>query len=71
VFIWYDVPVLDITRAVGDVYQNGSWNKYICQKLDYVTNEVEKVTDLSKFNSMYEESDWEAFKNWVKGIFKK
>ena len=71
VFIWYDVPVLDITRSVGEVYQNGSWNKYVCQTLDYFATEIEKVTDLSKFNSMYEESDWESFKNWVKSIFKK
>lgn len=71
IFVWYDVPVLNIARSVGEVYQGGNWNKYVCQRLDFFTNEIDKCTDSSSFNTMYEESDWEIFKKWVKNIFNK
>lgn len=69
IFVWYDVPVLNIARSVGEVYQDGNWNKYVCKTLDFFIMEIEKCTDSSKFNTMYEESDWDTFKKWVKSLF--
>jgi len=71
IFVWYDVPVLNIARSVGEVYEAGNWNKYVCKTIDFFTTEIDKCTDSSSFNTMYEESDWENFKNWFKNLFNK
>lgn len=71
VFVWYDVPVLNITRSVGEVYQHGTWDKYICTQMDDFLIKMDGRTDDAKFNSNYKESDWELFKNWIKDIFHK
>ena len=34
VYVSYDVPVLNITRASGDIYSHGAWDKYVYETIN-------------------------------------
>jgi hypothetical protein len=53
VFMTYDVPVLNITRAAGDSYINGNWNKYVYNTLLLLEEKIIDCTDTAQFNENY------------------
>lgn len=53
VYVWYTVPVLDITSASGYVYRHGNWDKYIYKSMDKFFRKIKEFTDDSKFNKEY------------------
>ena len=53
VYVWYNVPVLDITKAEGYVYKHGSWDKYVYKKMLNFFDDAKKETHASKFNDYY------------------
>lgn len=53
VYVWYKVPVLDITTSVGYIYKSGTWNKYFYKTINEFFNSVENVTDETQFNEAY------------------
>ena len=53
VYVWYSVPVLDITHAVGYVYRHGTWDKYIYKSMNKFFDKIKEHTDDSKFNKDY------------------
>ena len=53
IYMTYDVPVLDITRAVGDSYIQGSWNKYVYNTLSLLEETIDNCTDSAQFNKNY------------------
>ena len=53
VFVTYDVPVLNITRAVGDSYVNGTWDKYVYNTIKNLFNNVNSNSELAQFNKNY------------------
>lgn len=53
VYIWYDISVLDITRAKSSVYLHGNWDKYVYNSFRKFTELVDNCTDRAKFNIEY------------------
>jgi hypothetical protein len=53
VYVWYIVPVLDITTSEGYVYKHGSWDKYVYRTMRDFFSDTNDETDSSKFNSFY------------------
>lgn len=53
VYVWYDVPVLDITNTYGYIYKNGSWDKYFYKSIFKFLKDVENITDDKQFNQKY------------------
>ena len=53
VYVWYIVPVLDITTSEGYVYKHGTWDKYVFRTMRDFFSEINNETDSSKFNSFY------------------
>lgn len=53
VYVWYDVPVLDVTRSVGYVYKHGNWDKYVYKTMKAFFGTIIAETDTSKFNEDY------------------
>ena len=53
VYVWYDVPVLDVTRAIGYVYKHGNWDKYVYKTMKAFFGTILAETDTSKFNEDY------------------
>lgn len=53
VFVTYDVPVLNITRAVGDTYVNGTWDKYVYNTIKSLFDNVNNNSELVQFNKNY------------------
>lgn len=53
VFMTYDVPVLNITRAAGDSYISGTWNKYVYNTLLLLEENIDGCTDSAQFNENY------------------
>lgn len=53
VYVWYLVPVLDITSAEGDMYKHGTWDKYVYKKMSDFFEKIRGETDTSKFNGYY------------------
>lgn len=53
VYVYYDVPVLNITRAVGDSYINGTWDKYVYNTINTLINDVNKNTEMYQFIKEY------------------
>lgn len=56
VYIWYDIPVLDVTRTEGYVYKSGFWNKNVFIQLSKFFRYVEGKSVNSIFNSLYKKS---------------
>lgn len=55
VYVWYEVPVLDITKSIGYNYRNGTWDKYLYQTVNRFIEEVKNITGKSKFNEYYKQ----------------
>lgn len=55
IFVSYDVPVLNITRAAGISYSHGSWDKYVYHTLDELFDIINGCTEEAKFNKSYNE----------------
>jgi hypothetical protein len=55
VYVWYEVPVLDITKSVGCIYKNGTWDKYFYITVKKFLNNVKGITDNSQFNEAYKQ----------------
>lgn len=53
IYVYYDVPVLNITRAIGSSYINGAWDKYVYNTITSLINDVNKNTEMSQFNKAY------------------
>lgn len=53
VYISYDVPVLNITRASGDIYSHGAWDKYVYETINKFIENIDNCTNLAQFNKNY------------------
>lgn len=53
VFVYYDVPVLNITRAVGNTYVHGTWDKYVYKTVDKLIGIVNNSTETNQFINEY------------------
>lgn len=53
VYVWYRVPILDITKVDGYVYHSGSWNKSVYREMSDFFQAVNEETDHSRFNANY------------------
>lgn len=53
VYVYYDVPVLNITRATGDSYIHGTWDKYVYKTINTLIGEVNNNTERNQFISAY------------------
>ena len=53
VYVWYSVPVLDVTKANGFVYKHGTWDKYVYKTLNDFFSNIESKTDEYRFNEYY------------------
>lgn len=53
IYIWYDVPVLDVTRSSGELYEHGNWDRYVYKTFNKLTEKVQSKTDMAQFNSNY------------------
>jgi hypothetical protein len=53
IYIAYDVPVLNITRSVGDAYIHGSWDEYVYRTLQKLFAEVNNYNEIVQFNKWY------------------
>lgn len=53
VYVWYVIPVPDMTKAEGYNYKHGRWDKYVFKSMNDFFSEVKGETDTSKFNSYY------------------
>ena len=53
VYVWYLLPILDISNIDGHIYKSGSWDKYIYKNMKKFFETVNKETDTSKFNGYY------------------
>jgi hypothetical protein len=53
VFMTYDVPVLNITRAAGDSYTHGAWDKYVFNTINDFIEIIDNCTDSAQFNKNY------------------
>lgn len=53
VYVWYEVPVLDITKSIGCLYKNGTWDKYFYKTTNEFIKAVNEITDKAKFNEYY------------------
>ena len=53
IFVTYDVPVLNITRAVGDSYINGTWDKYVYNTIKTLFEIINNKSEIAQFNKNY------------------
>ena len=53
IYAAYDVPVLNITRASGVSYTQGTWDKYAYNTIMNLTEYFEDCTDCAQFNKNY------------------
>lgn len=53
VYVWYRVPILDITKVDGYVYHSGSWNKTVYREMSDFFQAVNEETDHSRFDANY------------------
>lgn len=53
VYIWYDVPVLNITSSIGELYEHGTWDKYVYQTFNSLISKIYNETDVARFNENY------------------
>lgn len=55
IYVWYEVPVLDITKSTGYLYKNGTWDSYFYKTMSLFLKSVEETTDNSQFNEAYKQ----------------
>ena len=53
IYIWYEVPVLDVTKSVRSIYKNGTWDKYFYITIKKFLRGINSITDNSQFNEAY------------------
>lgn len=53
IFVFYDIPVLNITRAAGDSYTHGAWDKYAFKTINDFIKIIDNCTDSVQFNKNY------------------
>ncbi len=53
VFVCYDIPVLNVTKATGYDYKHGSWDKYVYVTLSQFTDYIKSMTIVSRFDEEY------------------
>jgi hypothetical protein len=53
IFVTYDVPVLNITRAIGDSYINGTWDKYVYNTIKTLFEIINNKSEIAQFNKNY------------------
>jgi hypothetical protein len=53
VYVWYLLPILDISKIDGHVYKSGTWDKYVYKRMSDFFASVKGETDTSKFNGYY------------------
>lgn len=53
VYVYYDIPVLDITRTNGESYIYGPWNKYVYNTINKLICEVNNNREMNQFNNEY------------------
>ena len=53
IYVSYDVPVLNITRAAGDSYSHGAWDKYVYETINEIIENIDNCTDSAQFNKNY------------------
>lgn len=53
VYVWYEVPVLDITTTDGYVYNEGTWNKVVYKEMAAFFKRTQAMTKVSEFNACY------------------
>ena len=53
IFVTYDVPVLNITRAIGDSYINGTWDKYVYNTINNLFETINNKSEIAQFNKNY------------------
>ena len=53
IFVSYDVPVLNITRSVGDSYINGNWDKYVYNTVNNLFETINNKSEIAQFNKNY------------------
>ena len=53
VYVWYIVPVLDVTSATGNMYKHGSWDEYVVKTMAMFTKEITDQTEWSIFNAKF------------------
>lgn len=56
VYAWWDIPVLDITRSIGDVYNHGNWDGYVYQTFRELVRSFCVYTDRYQFNEDYKKT---------------
>lgn len=53
IFVSYDVPVLNITRAIGESYINGTWDKYVYNTVKNLFKTINNESEIAQFNKNY------------------
>ena len=53
VYVWYLVPILDITKVDGYVYKHGSWDKQVYKEMEEFFESIDAETQNSRFNVNY------------------
>ena len=54
VFPSYSIPVLNVTRAVGERYEHGSWDEYVYKTMKKIVKTIDNSQESSIFNMDYE-----------------
>lgn len=63
VYVWYQLPILDITTVDGYVYRHGNWDKYVYRTMSDFFQEVNGYTLNSRFNDFYRKGGKEPKQN--------
>ena len=57
VYVWYHVPVLDITSTMGSIYTHGNWDKYVRKIFKEFTDRNKAIkcgyAEIEQFNEEY------------------
>lgn len=54
VFLSYSIPVLNVTRAIGERYEHGAWDEYVYKKMKKFVKDIDNSQESSLFNVEYE-----------------
>lgn len=54
VFLSYSIPVLNVTRAIGERYEHGAWDEYVYKKMKKFVRDIDNSQESSIFNVEYE-----------------
>ena len=51
IYVWYDVPVLNIRRTTGYDYKSGKWDKLLAKNMDFLKKYLQQFTIEYKISS--------------------